>query len=335
MPSDYQKPVTIYTVAERAGVSIATVSRVLQGSTPTSAATRQKVLDAVDELGYVPLRAGRSTGMRLETHGVVLHSLGGPYYSELLIGYESTASNYGQSVTVMSTESAADLDDRVRDLATKVDGMVIGHATVSDALVREISRRIPVVLLARAPLDGCDQVSVDNMTPTRELTAHVIGHGRRRLRFVGDPSSSRDVERRYAGFLQALSEAGLQDESGPYRVPYVESSGREVAADIIAQPGAVDALVCANDELALSIALQLMARGVAVPGDVAVTGWDDIMTARYTVPGLTTVQQPTRELGRLLSQLLHDRISGGAVREPIKLSSHIVIRGTCGCPEDE
>lgn len=291
------------------------------------------MLDAVAELGYVPLRAGRQSAMRLETHGSVLHSLGGPYYSELLMGHESTASGFGQSVTAMSAESTPDLEIRVRDLAGRVDGLVIGHATVSDEVVAEVARRVPVVLLGRGPVEGCATVEVDNMEPMVELVAHVVQHGRRHFRFVGEPSAARDVEARYAGYLQALSEAGLREAAEPYRVEFTEQAARAVVDDVLSHPGSVDALVCANDELALAVTRGLALSGVDVPQQVAVTGWDDIMAARYTVPGLTTVHQPVSELGVLLSRSLHDRIAGGPVTTVPALRSELVIRGTCGCRE--
>jgi len=326
------KPVTIYTVAQRAGVSIATVSRVLQGTTPTTAPTRKKVLDAVEELGYVPLRSGRASSLRLETHGLVLPSVSGPYYSELLTGFWSTSSEFGQSIIVLSARDVTDLDTRVIDLAGKADGLVIGHATVDDEVVADVARRVPVVLVSRSALPGCDAFTVENMEPTIALVQHVLSHGRRHPRFVGDPSGSRDVARRYAGFLQALSEAGLQDPLGPIRVPLEESSGRTAAARMLASSPRADALVCANDEVALATMTALAEHGVRCPDDVAITGWDDIMSARYSSPALTTVRQQAEELGHRLSQRLHERIVTEVTPQPlVSLSSEVVLRNSCGC----
>ncbi|CAI9403774.1 LacI family DNA-binding transcriptional regulator [Aestuariimicrobium sp. T2.26MG-19.2B] len=331
-PDPVQSPVTVYTVAQRAGVSIATVSRVLQGSVPVTPDTRQKVLDAVEDLGYVNLRTGRAVGLKLETHALVMPSLGGTYFTDLAIGFESTADEFGQSVSVLSTDAVEDPASRVLDLATKVDGMVITTGTVGDDVIEQISPKVPLVLVARSQLEGCDAFTSENMEPMVELVRHVLGHGRTKLRFVGDHTRSRDVSRRYAGFLQAVSEAGLGDPHGPFQVWMNEESGRSVALDVLEQIGDIDALVCANDELALALMQSLAQHGVRCPDDVVITGWDDTMASRYIVPGLTTVAQPTRELGRAVSVRLHERIAQRSPAQPmVSLPSTIRVRQSCGC----
>lgn len=150
----------------------------------------------------------------------------------------------------------------------------------------DLAARTTVVLLARRPLPGSDQIAVDNLVPTRELVRHLVRvHGLRRLRFVGELAASRDVERRHEGYLQALAEAGLRHEHGPIEVELLESAAPPVVDHVLAHLGEIDALVCANDDLALAISRGLALRGVRVPGDIAITGWDDIMLARYVLPG--------------------------------------------------
>lgn len=332
MNREVERPVTIYTVAQHAGVSIATVSRVLQGSTPSSPATRTKVLDAVRELGYVPLRAGRSNSLRLEQHGLVLYSLGGPYYSELLVGYESRAPEFGQSVSLISTDGVDDLEDRVRDLAAKMDGLVLAHGTTSDELVHEVALKVPTLLLNRDPMADCPSVSVENRRATTALVDHLLQvHGHRLLWFIGDPLQARDAEHRYRGFTDALAAAGVTEAHKPIPVPFGETHAELVAATVVTHP-TVEALVCANDELALGVIRQLRRRGVRVPEDLAVTGWDDVMAARYT--GLTTVRQPAREVGRAAAQRLHELIVRSDL-EPreVLVPSTLVVRSSCGCPE--
>ncbi|MFT3832666.1 MAG: LacI family DNA-binding transcriptional regulator [Micropruina sp.] len=334
MNREAEQPVTIYTVAEHAGVSIATVSRVLQGSTPSSAATKARVLDAVRELGYVPLRAGRAQALRLEQHGLVLYSLGGPYYSELLVGYESRAPEFGQSVSLISTESICDVDDRVLDLATKMDGMVLAHGTISAETVAEVSRRVPTLLLNSDPVAGCAAVNVENRRATAELVHHLVrDHRYRRLWFVGDPEQARDAAHRYRGFTDALSAAGLSEVRPPLRLRF-GAAHLNAAANVVATNGRAQALVCANDELALGLIRQLRRRGVRVPDDVAVTGWDDVMAARYT--DLTTVRQPAREVGRVAAQRLHELITRASVEfDEMVVPSEVVLRTSCGCPEPD
>ena len=337
---DDARPVTIYTVAERAGVSIATVSRVLSGSTPASAITRQRVLRAVEDLEYVPLRAGRAVDVPShETHGLVLPGLRGPYYSELLSGFEVTAAQAGQSTVVVVCDASKDAEAAVRKILGRVDGIVIANDTVSDSMVRQIVRSTPTVLVARDAIEGCDSVQVENFISSAELTRHLLEHGRRRLVFVGDPDASHDISERYRGFLHALTRQRGAEVADPIRVEYEETSGRRVMDGLRhaeASGADIDGIVCANDELALATMVLLGREGLRVPDDVAVVGFDDIMTSRYLAPGLTTVQQPMRELGRWAAIRLHERIAGRTFDvHPQVLPTRLVVRGSCGCDWDQ
>jgi LacI family transcriptional regulator len=334
-PTD--RPVTIYTVADRAGVSIATVSRVLRGTAPTSPTTRRKVLQAVQELDYIPLRAARKVEVpRHQTHGLVLPGLTGPYYSELLTGFEAAAARYGQSVVIQLAGPSVDAEDAVRRLVHRVDGLVLANDTVSDAFVRQTCRGTPTVLLARDPVLGCDTVLVENLRAAEELTEHLLRHGRRRLVFVGDPDDSHDVAERYAGFRSALSRSTTAVEVRPaVQVPFVEGSAPAVVAALDDLDEPADGLVCANDELAIAVMSVLARRGTRVPEDLAVVGFDDIMTSRFVAPGLTTVLQPMRSLGHWAAIRLHERIEGRTHDvHPQVLPTRLVVRGSCGCPWD-
>lgn len=324
---------TIYSVAERAGVSIATVSRVLQGGGTVSSKTTQKVLDAVEQLNYVPLGAARSLAVRHhEAHGLILPELSGPYYAELLIGFESRAAELGQSVTLMLTEGKADIARAVRQLATHVDAIaVLGSAAMPPAVARALHGQKPVVIIAGAPQEGIESVRAENAQSAEQLTEHVLAHGRTRLLFVGDPDGAPDISERHAGFVAAHRARGLEPAE-PLRVAFREGTGEAVAERILAGELEADGLVCANDELALAIMSHLQDAGRDVPGEIAVVGWDDVMAARYVRPGLTTVRQPVHDLGVLAAERLHQRVSGGRpLLEPQVLPTALVIRGSCGC----
>lgn len=329
------RPTTIYSVAQLAGVSIATVSRVLQGTSRTSPHTRANVLAAVEELDYVPLRAARSLAVqRHEAHGLVMPDLIGPYYSELLMGYKSAAAQLGESVVIVVTRLHEEPARAVRELSSRVDGLVVANSTISDAAAGVLGRRTPVVLLARPGVPGCDAVSAENDLSARALTDHLLLHGRRRLSFVGDPDGSPDVYDRYCGFMAALVMSDASAVGPAIRVDFDERSGTEAAAQVLAHPTPPDALVCANDELALSTMKALQRAGVRVPDDIAIVGWDDVMTARYVSPGLTTVRQPLYELGRAAATRLHERIAGAPTApEPVVLPTELIVRTSCGCPE--
>ncbi len=328
---------TIYSVAERAGVSIATVSRVVRGTASVSTPTRTKVLEALAELGYVPSAAARSLAFRQhEALGLILPELSGPYYSKLLIGFESVAAELDLRVVLC----VADRPDRSlspsRFTATLagVDALAVFGGPVALDDVRRAADRLPVVLLAADPVDGLETFSTDNAANAAALTAHLVDvHGRRPV-FAGDPSQGGDIRQRWDGFVSALLERDLPAPA-PLPVDLRESAGRELAARLLVEGFDGDALVCANDEVALAVMDRFQRAGRSVPDDLAIVGWDDIRTARYVRPGLTTVRQPVRGLGEEVARRLHARVGGAApTAEPVVLATELVVRGSCGCLED-
>ena len=326
------RPATIYDVAALAKLSIATVSRVLQGTGPVSAKARARVDQAAHELNYVPLRAARSLAVqRHEAHGLVLPDLAGPFYGDLLMGYERWAGEHGQSVVITVTHGNPDPRRSVRDLAGRVDGIVV-HGNALDLPTIQGLRKagVQLVLIAHPPLTGCDSVRSESATSAESLTTRLLDHGRTNLLFVGDPASSYDVSERYAGFAKAHESRGLAVPK-PERVPLTEEAGRAVAEKMLKANKRPAGLVCANDELGLAVLTSFTAGGLDVPGDIVVTGWDDVMAARYVSPGLTTVRQPMIELGRLAAQRLHERVTGERTRARNDvLATQLVLRDSCG-----
>ena len=226
-----QRPgATIYSVAALAGVSIASVSRVLQGSTAVSDRTRVKVLAAAEQLNYVPLGAARSLAVRHhEAHGLVLPELTGPYYSELLMGFESRAAELGQSVVLMLAGGKADLPRAVRQLAARVDGLaMLGSAAIPESAVQALQGSKPLLLIAGDPREGVEAISAENTESARALTLHLLDHGRRRLLFVGDPGLGPDIRDRYLGFAQA-HESGLGERGGRAAAHPLPRGGRHPA----------------------------------------------------------------------------------------------------------
>jgi len=326
--------VTLLDVAAKAGVSTATVSRALRGGASTSTSTRARVVAVAQELGYSPpRRPQRHPAARHEAQGLVLAELAGACFSELVMGHESAAAALGQSVVVVVTRRGDDASQEVRDLARRVDGLVIGANTVSDAVAHSLSSDLPVVLLARSDVAGCDSVRAENVETATMLTAHLLGHARSRLVFVGDPGASPDLSERYAGFRNAHIAANVPLRRPPLHVPMLEGAGIQVAEEILRRRVKIDGLVCGSDILALAIMKRLQDNGVRIPDDLAITGWGDLLAARYISPALTTVRQPIYELGRRTATLLHSRVLGeqrvgGAEVYP----SHIILRSSCGCP---
>src|SRR5258708_5552891 len=209
---------TIYTVATRAGVSTATVSRVLSGEPGVRADTVQRVLESSRAVGYRPNGAARALVRRRHgVIGVVFPNLSGPYYAGVILGLEEAAHRLGQGVLIAATQGRPELEELAFDLAGKVDGLVLFGRTVPDATVRELRRHhLPVVLLARPPVDGADTVRAENRDAAEELAAHLVRHGHRAIAFVGDPGSSPDCAERWAGFQRALRLAGLPGRQRPH-----------------------------------------------------------------------------------------------------------------------
>jgi len=329
-----RRPVTIYEVADRAGVSIATVSRALRDSDLVATATRKHVQQVAEELRFRPSRAGRALAEGTHAaNGIVFPDLSGPYYAEVVLGYEEVVAELGRSVLILATNGRADAAEAVLELAGRVDGMVIMGRTVGDPVVARIADTgLPLVLLARPPVGLVDTVTADNEASARDLTAHLIDHGHRRLAFLGDPDQSPDVAGRYAGFRRALADGGLA-APGPTRCAFDVRSGYAAAKELLtgARP---DAVVCANDEVALGALRAAEDLGLSVPGDLALTGWDDIMAAHYA--RLTTVHQSMRELGATAARWLDERIAGrtaGARHEVMR--TRLVIRASCGKNHDD
>ncbi|WP_377644260.1 LacI family DNA-binding transcriptional regulator [Oryzobacter terrae] len=325
-----QQSATIYAVADLAQVSIATVSRVLQGSPVVTDKTRQKVLAAVEQLDYLPSGAARSLAVRQhDTFGLVLPEMSGPYYADLLVGFETRAAELRQSVMLVLAGTKGDGARAVRALASRVDGIAVMGTDVSHAG----ATTKPIVVVAGDARPGIEVITTENTDSARRLTDHLLGdHGRTRLLFVGDPDAAHDVLERHAGFVAAHEARGLTP-APPVLAPFREAEGTAVADRIIAGELDTDALVCSNDELALAIIARLVDSGTDVPGDIAVVGWDDVMTARYVRPGLTTVRQPVREVGALAADRLHHLVSGAPPSDGRHvLPTEVVIRSSCGCP---
>lgn len=327
---------TLHEVAKRADVSIATVSRVARGIGNVTPTTRERVLRAIDEMGYRTSHFGRAlVNRRHETLGIVFPGLRGPYYSEVIHGFEVEAVHAQMSVLILGTELVANAGERVEGITDRADGLVImGGSSVPDALIEKMDARgVPIVLMARRPLADVPAVRVDNVGATIELTRHLLDdHGYRHLVFVGNIAGAPDATDRWAGFVEAHRQSGIAPPPSPIPVGFDEFAGAAAARLIFASPPFPEAIVCANDELAFGVASVATARNIDIPGDIALTGWDDIPLASVMTPPLTTIRQPTRELGSLAAKLLLSRIAGTVIDpHEIILPTELIRRSSCGC----
>ncbi|WP_127500845.1 LacI family DNA-binding transcriptional regulator [Actinoplanes solisilvae] len=326
---------TIYQVAQLAGVSIATVSRALRDSDLVTRETRERVRAAAQQLHFTPSRPARSLAEgRHAANGIVFPDLVGPYYAEVVLGYEAAASAAGSSVLILTTHGRRDPAAAVRELAGRVDGLTVMGRTVDDDVVGGIAGTgLPVVLLARDPVPGVDTVRAGNAGTARALAEHLVEHGHRTITFLGDPARSPDVAGRHAGVKAGLARAGVELPD-PVRLKGLDLESGRRAAERLLTGARPDAVICANDEVALGVLVAVEEAGLKVPEDLAVTGWDDLLAARFA--GLTTVRQPMRELGATAARWLNRRISEAtessertAARRRI-LPTELVVRRSCG-----
>ncbi len=322
---------TIRDVAHRAGVSIATVSRALRDADSVTPETRARVTEAATELEYVPSQLGRQLAQgRHAANGIVFPDLSGPYFAEVVLGYESVAAQLERSVLILSTHGRRDADDLVTELAARCDGIVILARTVDDEVVHRLTRRgTPVVLVARSPLADADSVNAENSASGALLGEHLVAAGARTIRFVGDPAATSDVTERFEAIKAAAERDGATVSVDPVS-DFSEDAGTYAARAALAGRRTTplpDAFACANDELALGLLLALGDAGVRVPADTLVSGWDDVMAARYA--GLTTVRQPMRELGVRAAHLL-DELINRTRTDPVHevLATELIVRSS-------
>lgn len=336
---------TIYDVARHSGVSTATVSRVMVDGTGFSALTRQRVLQVAGELGWVP--SGTARGLAAQRAGIVgllfpdlgkdadVESESPLFVDQVIRGAERAATLAGDAILIAATHSSAGRD-LAWSIAGKVDGLVVTARSLSDRDLGAISRSVPVVVIAsRSARRKFDVVCADNRGGTRQLTQHLVSeHGYRDIVFVAGPEKSPDSAERFAGFCAALTEGGLPAPEAPHgHGGFTEAGGalalREILGGRRRPPRAV---VFGNDEMAIGGLTVLSEHGLQASADVAVTGFDDIASARHVRPALTTVRQPMRQIGEEAVRTLLDRLRDPqGSRRALTLPTEVVIRRSCGC----
>jgi LacI family transcriptional regulator len=329
-------PATIQDVARRAGVSITTVSRVLNRSPhPVSAAVRARVETAASELDFRPSSLARGlAGRGTRTLALVVPDIANPYYPRLSRGVEDLASEHGYAVLVCNTDhQQAKLSLYLRLLREKrVDGVLLaggGHEDPGD--VEALAEAgLTVQAIGRHPL-RVPSVRIDNLEAARAATTHLAARDRRRIAFVGGPALHTTVADRRAGYRAALEAAGLRPEPGlEVEVGFGPADGERAAAGLLARPNRPDAVVAFNDYLAIGLMHHLFRQGIDVPGEVAVVGFDDIPLAGYFRPSLTSVAVPAYELGAQATVRLLRQLAGEPVEAVVWLPTQIAERESSG-----
>jgi LacI family transcriptional regulator len=341
---------TIYDVAERAGVSIATVSRALNPSASVRPATRDKVLRAMEELEFVPnaVARGLSSGkhwilglvfMHVRTDDMFLAvEEASLVYTDMVIrGAEARAAAHGYSLLLCSAgEDHPSGTTPLNTLTGTVDGVIVLDRVLSDERVADLARRLPVVLLAgKGDSNSAITVRVDNEQGMRSLADHLVeAHGISRVGFVSGFDDSPDSVVRGEAFAQAMADHGGKLDEVDFLVADWTAAGAHAAMQRRLELGTAlpQAFACANDQLAVGAINALNAAGLKVPGDVVVTGFDDISLTRYLNPPLTTVRQSSSLLGAVAVDALVTILDESAdIERTIVLPTELVVRGSCGC----
>ncbi len=338
---------TLYDVAREADVSTATVSRVLHGHDRVKASTRQRVLDIIEALGYVPDGAAQSLSRkRKQIVGLIAVESRGPgsdieqtsllFLEEVLRGVESPVGHIGWSLLISFMVRDDTAYARLQSMSGKVDGLLISEGIVSSPELATLARRLPIVLVAGSPDEpNVDVVDADNRTGTRALVCHLVEvHNATRLYYVAGPDEAPDARARRNAFDEELARHPGVTACGYFEGRFASSGGKLAAQEILATPrrDRPDAVVCANDQMAIGAMRELQANGVAVPTDIAVVGFDDIYSGALVTPSLTTVSQPMRLLGERACSRLLERIADPALPHQVELlPTRLVIRESCGC----
>lgn len=331
---------TIHDVARAARVSIATVSRALNGSPRVSEEAQRRVWEAATKLDYWPNGAARSLTQR-QTHaiGILLPDLYGEFFSEVIRGADHAARQEKLQTLITSSHANADeLVSAARSMRGRVDGLIVMATEQATAeAIDPIRRRFPVVLMnPGSRVEGCSTVSIANFDGAYAAVDHLLGLGHSSVAVIKGPSGNADAEGRLRGYRRALHNAGIEPVSAlEFEGDFTESSGYEVARRILQHVPRPTAVFASNDSMAIGLLSALGTHGVGVPRDMAVVGFDDIAISRYISPPLTTVHVDAYELGARSVRLL---ISMGRGAGPTTCSHEVLpttlaVRHSCGCTE--
>lgn len=353
---------TMADVARSAGVSVATVSHVLNGTRPVLPHTRQAVLDAIEELGYTPNTLARSlVTSRTRSIGLAVSAISNPYFTEILQGVEAAALEAGYSLLIADPHDDPRHERKVVQLLheRRVDGMIVAPSPDPSDLVGYLRRHgVPTVFLDRlvdaratediAPGDGpdgaapspgtpCfDQVCAESAAPTALLVAHLAGLGHRRIALVAGLPGLSTTSERVSGYQEGLTAAGLAYDERLLVYGNSESAGAERAtAGLLALSDPPTALVTANNAMTIGALRALRRHGRSVPDDLALCCFDDFAWADLFSPRLTAIAQPSRELGARAVRVLLDRLAEpDRPARTVRLPCAFVHRTSCGCPEE-
>jgi LacI family transcriptional regulator len=337
-PSEGEEMVTSRDVARVAGVSQATVSRVLHNDPRVGVERRHRVLEALKSTGFVANTHARAMKTRRTgTIGVVAGGITNPFYPELIDSIAKALYVSNQQMVLWTSGESGEPAAVEAIRSGAVDGVIFTTATdESDALSAALTKGAPIVLVNRS-IEGapCDQVTSDNALGGRLVARHFLQGGHRRVAVVGGDSTISTGRERRAGFLAHLKEAGVSIAEGMTpEATFTHAAGREAGLSILQSPSRPTAIFCVNDLLAFGVLDAATEIGISVPSQLWVAGYDDVEMASWRAFDLTTIRQPTDEMARVVVGLLLRRLGESSV--PIahqRFGTELIVRGsTAGGP---
>lgn len=327
---------TINDVAHLAKVSTATVSRVLHDTGNVKQATRNRVLKAVEALNYQPNILARQF-RRKETRSIVVvfPDITSPFYSKVLLGIEDVARRYNYQVLLGDSRNDPEREFQYLDLLKQkqVDGMILLTSRIGQADMAEIASQFPIVL-AGDYFEGLQvpMVSIDNISGARKITDHLISLGHERIAFFSGPMDRNFSKDRWKGFRQALANHDLQVYEGCIlEGNYTIDSGYALLSRTLDLDPRPTAVFASNDQMAVGAIKAALDKGLRVPEDLAIVGFDDIDMASICEPELTTIAQPKHGIGEQAMELLIKQMMNIPLAKPhVLLDGKLIIRESCG-----
>jgi LacI family transcriptional regulator len=330
---------TIRDVAEKADVSVATVSRVLNGSDSVRATTKERVLEAAQALDYLPNETARNLRtQKTRTVGVLLPNMHGEFFAQITRGLDQRASEDGHHVLVSNSHTdETEAESVIRSLLGRVEGLIILWPRLDIGFLENlVPDTLPIVLLSTsAGTSRFETLSFDNRAGAYAAVEHLAEHGHERVAILtGDPANF-DAQERLAGYRDAVQDLGLVADSAlEIEGDFTQEGGRAAVEQLLALDPPPTALFASNDSMAMGVLRGVHEADLQVPEDLALVGFDDIPSARFATPSLTTVRAPTLELGRRAMDALLDASSSEQSTHRT-LDTQLVRRESCGCSSTE
>lgn len=322
---------TIKDIARAAGVSHTTVSRALRGSPAISAETTARIQKLAQQMGYVPSAVAQSLiSRRTRTIGMVVTTIADPFIVQIVEGAESIAQAAGYSLFLASSHNDPDREVVVVETfhRRRVDAIIVTSSRVGSLYSSELDQiAIPIVLINNQEEgEYLYSVSVDDVHGARLIVEHLFNLGHRRIGYIGTPNRPKSNRRRLTGYQTALVQLGLKPDPDLVVCPDVaqDIDRAKIALDPLLAAGA-SAIFCYNDLTAVGLLVTCRERGIKIPADLSVVGFDDIEAASYVSPGLTTVRQPRLNLGSCAMSMVLDLLSGKHVQDQL-LEGELIVR---------